>query len=461
MSSVTEVGKVVSSSNVTSIATSPTQTLPIGSLVFLAITLAANVTAPSVTDSQGNTYTQSDRETFNASNFRLFGYFSVLTTALTTSDTWTFAPSAGATVMGFQAFLVGSPNATPFDVSNGTPNQTTTTPVTGTTGTLAQAVEMVFACYAYQNSPSFTAPAGFSQTGITAQVTDGSGQISWSVAYLETAATTALNPQATLGTSQHVTGMFATFKVSAGGGGTTHTLSLAVSQSSSVVLGKTPRKVLAVSASSTPTLSVLKAAVRSFAVSQSQSLTLSKLPSRVLKVTQSSTLTFVSSNAILRTFAVTQAQAVALAKQAARVFAVSQSSTVVKEQATVAKTMAVSQSQSVTLAKIPGKTFATTATSTPSFVGSLAHLRTFAVSQAQSVALVKSQAITLRASATATVTTARRAARSFLVSAAQTVSVVLQKSGALVGRLFPFDAPNPEAGSFDDSSPTARTLRPK
>ncbi len=188
--------------------------VPVGTTLIVCA-LADSTTGQSdgqITDTKSNTYHGIDLPSW-AGAHRALMWWGQPTTPLTTSDTITFNNASGD-LKALQVLAVTGLISSPLDVFNDNSGQTTSTPSTGSSGTLAQTDELGVALYGYTGAPSFTPTATWSQP-TTHQVSSGGTVYTISIQYLETAATTALNPTATLGSSVTCCGMIATFKVAA------------------------------------------------------------------------------------------------------------------------------------------------------------------------------------------------------------------------------------------------------
>jgi hypothetical protein len=221
MSAVTEIAAGVAGSSALSYQLTLTGSAAVGDLV---VVIGGNsntnaLASSAVTDSQGNTWTLA-KATTQASATRAGVWYSVLTTALTGGTDWVkLTTSSGSN--SWKTLLVWKltpATSISLDKINSHDTQPTNTAMTpGTTGTLTQTLELAVALYQYANasSPAFTATAGWSQTATTQQIAGGTTVNALSAQYQITAATTALNPSATISQTNTYGAAIATFAFTA------------------------------------------------------------------------------------------------------------------------------------------------------------------------------------------------------------------------------------------------------
>jgi hypothetical protein len=224
-------------------SSSTTYTIPVATaaavgdlvIVFASHDATGALSATAISDATdgvtfgSNTWAQSDLTSWGSPASRASIYYSVLTSAMTAGTSLVRFTSGGSTHKMMQIVkLAGSMTQSLDKIKNGTTanNQASTaSPVSGTTLTTTQSVELVVALWGYNNSggtPTFTLPAGFSAFTTTQQTATGS-ICSVSTGYKLVAATGTQGGTATLSAAQTAGGCVATFKyadLSAPSGGT-------------------------------------------------------------------------------------------------------------------------------------------------------------------------------------------------------------------------------------------------
>jgi hypothetical protein len=140
----------------------------------------------------------------------------VLTTGLVGGVDTIRLTTSGSSHKTLQIWKVTGGTTISQDVATNSDNQaTTTTPVTGTTAATAQANEIAWSAFLYANAPTFTPPAGWTQTATT-QLTANGGACTASGCYKILAATGTQNANSpTLGTTETAGGMIFTLKYTA------------------------------------------------------------------------------------------------------------------------------------------------------------------------------------------------------------------------------------------------------
>lgn len=114
-------------------------TVPVGSLLVVSATIRATGSGQSVSscaDSQGNTYTASGANVVN-NTVSSRQFWSILTTALTTSDTVTCTYSNSVARKAVTLLALSGSDASPVDASSTSANGNSTTIAAGPTGTLS------------------------------------------------------------------------------------------------------------------------------------------------------------------------------------------------------------------------------------------------------------------------------------------------------------------------------------
>jgi hypothetical protein len=98
---------------------SPVSNIAAGSLVVIGTMEHTNTSSsPSVSDTQSNTYTKiTQLKTGVAANSFLAIWYSVLTKALTTSDTWTYTPVTSSNDNAMEILSATGNSATPLDTA--------------------------------------------------------------------------------------------------------------------------------------------------------------------------------------------------------------------------------------------------------------------------------------------------------------------------------------------------------
>jgi hypothetical protein len=163
--SVRYVGKI-GEAQVTGTASSVTftanQQLPVGTLVVLAMRGNFTNVVSSVSDSAGNTWSKlANTTTANTCNV----WYSVLTTAITTSTTVTanFSASGGLQIMAGWAFHGFTRPSTSNAIATGS-SVTTLSPASLS---VPQYGSLVFSAMSVNQLPTFTEPAGFTALPVT------------------------------------------------------------------------------------------------------------------------------------------------------------------------------------------------------------------------------------------------------------------------------------------------------
>lgn len=178
-------------------------------LVLVANDSSTAISAGQVTDSGGNTYTQpAAAKEFgwtSPSTHRAAWFESVLTVALTNGvSTVTFNPASNTVSKVVWVIWIQGLTASPFDKNaNSVAQASTTSPVTGTTAAVTGGDELSLAFFSFPPAgETFTAPAGYSTTGLVQAATAGNQlELAFKEATLSgtQSATGTLSPAATAG----------------------------------------------------------------------------------------------------------------------------------------------------------------------------------------------------------------------------------------------------------------------
>jgi len=202
----------------TSVVAALTAGASVGDVVVFIAGLGTAKQGTTPTDTKGNTWNlvaQPQSGTAAVCNM----WYSVLTTALTTSDTITTTWTGSVARRSWIVLKCSGLTATPLDVS-GTANAASATSLSLSTGTAtAQADELVIAAYGWDETASTTnavmsADAGYTVLDQELAGGGGTNQIGCGVEWLETSATGVQTASPTMNeTCAGLAGVIATFKV--------------------------------------------------------------------------------------------------------------------------------------------------------------------------------------------------------------------------------------------------------
>lgn len=176
-------------------AFAPSATIAAGKLALIGYGCAGAPTFDTCVDSKSNTWTI-EIAVNNGSNLGVVIAWSVLTSALLTSDTVTLHEAASTHAGSGVLWEVDNPHATPGDESLSGSGAISAMSV-GPTGTLAQADEFAFALFGWTAAAkTYTAGAGWSQPS-AGEVIPGAGANIRQVApeYQELASTSAITAE--------------------------------------------------------------------------------------------------------------------------------------------------------------------------------------------------------------------------------------------------------------------------
>lgn len=210
MATITEIFAAVNPTNSVSFTSTALATgANIGDLVVIIASgdTTDAISNTSITDAAdgvtfgSNTWTLTPSFPENAAH-RAGIWWSVLTTAWTAGTSKVRFTTGGASHKQYQVWLVPNVTGVAVDKTTVSANQaTTTTPTTGTTAATTNANDIVIGVHLYSSNPTYTPPAGYTQTATTQQTASG-GACSHSAFYKIVAATGTQVGVATLGTTQ-------------------------------------------------------------------------------------------------------------------------------------------------------------------------------------------------------------------------------------------------------------------
>lgn len=213
------IGSASTTAIVSSLALTTTQNVPAGALIVVtagALFLASQ-TVTSVTDSAGNTYTHAVGTFANNMLGDMWYCQNALALASSSTITVNFSGSTLSTLYGTvvgAAYCTGVVAASAIDKTNHTEYGTaSTTPSSGSTGTLTQASEVAFGWvfgYTAGAQPTITEGAGF--TNLFTYIEGSGNQDAGNFGYQVVNATTALNYQPTVSPAMLAASDIATFK---------------------------------------------------------------------------------------------------------------------------------------------------------------------------------------------------------------------------------------------------------
>jgi hypothetical protein len=204
----------VGSATATSLGTTLTITvpnaIPIGDTLLARVAHAYNASAPTITDTRGNTWTRDRTAPSTGTISRLSIYSCPVTVAIQAADTITITtPNVTDKVAVVDRF---SGLLTNVDVTNGATGSSTA-PAVSASSTTAQATELWIGVASVEGSTSDTYTEA---SGYTTLSRVGTSAITVNAAYQSKQATGAPNYQPTLGTSRGWVDFVATYKATAG-----------------------------------------------------------------------------------------------------------------------------------------------------------------------------------------------------------------------------------------------------
>lgn len=213
--------KIGGAGSTTSAQSSITAALTVGASVGDVVVFIANIGSGKLgvtpTDTKSNTWNLLAQPA-SGTTCDCNVWYSVLTTALTTSDTITTSWTGNVARRSWTVLKVTGLAASPLDVVSSNTAAAATT-VSLTTGTLAQADELVLACLGWDETASTTNSTMNTDTGWTLldqELAGGGGtnQIGCGVEYQETSATTSVSVSPSMNeTCAGIAGVIVAFKV--------------------------------------------------------------------------------------------------------------------------------------------------------------------------------------------------------------------------------------------------------
>ena len=208
----------------TSIVSALSAAAAIGDIVLFLASIGSAKLGTTPTDTKTNTWNLIAQPASGAAA-SCNVWYSVITNALTTSDTITTTWTGSVARRAWDVIKIPDLTATPLDLSASANGTGTSLSLTTSPSSTAQADEIVIACYGWDETALTTnsvmsADAGY--TMVDQQLAGGGGtnQIGCGVEYKETVATGVQTASPTMNeTCAGLAGVLATFKVAGGGGG--------------------------------------------------------------------------------------------------------------------------------------------------------------------------------------------------------------------------------------------------
>jgi hypothetical protein len=200
-------------------------------------TLTSITDAPDGTNFTGNTYTAFlNNLGYNSTTHRFGLFYTVATQALTSGVSKIKFTSGASTNKGFLVLkLSGATSISVDGVGASSINQASSTTVLSGSFTTTQAKELVVIGHAYENtsSPTYTAPAGYSQPSTT-QIVNNGATVASSVVYKLVTSTGAQSGSGTLSQANNSAGCIATFKYADAGSAPSNSVAPAVTGTTTV-----------------------------------------------------------------------------------------------------------------------------------------------------------------------------------------------------------------------------------